>query len=85
VPAIAETHRVYRPDLLGCGVLDQLPDGDRYTPETIGAQILAGLDARRGERMQSYGTVRTARYQHFAWLRGFHRRRALISPEWLLS
>jgi pimeloyl-ACP methyl ester carboxylesterase len=44
VPTIAETHRVYRPDLLGCGLSDQPPDGYRYTPETIGAQILAVLD-----------------------------------------
>ncbi len=45
VPAIAETHRVYRPDLLGCGLSDRPPTGYRYTPETIGAQILAVLDA----------------------------------------
>lgn len=45
VPAIAETHRVYRPDLLGCGLSDQPPAGYRYTPETIGAQVLAVLDA----------------------------------------
>src|SRR5438105_11373971 len=45
VPAIAETYRVYRPDLLGCGLSDQPPAGYRYTPETIGAQILAVLDA----------------------------------------
>ncbi|MBV9586798.1 MAG: alpha/beta hydrolase [Alphaproteobacteria bacterium] len=45
VPAIAESHRVYRPDLLGCGLSDQPPPGYRYTPETIGAQILAVLDA----------------------------------------
>jgi pimeloyl-ACP methyl ester carboxylesterase len=45
VPAIAETRRVYRPDLLGCGLSDQPPDGYRYTPETIGAQILTTLDA----------------------------------------
>ena len=44
VPAIAETHRVYRPDLLGCGLSDQPPDGYRFTPETIAAQILAVLD-----------------------------------------
>ena len=25
VPAIAETHRIYRPDLLGCGLLLLLP------------------------------------------------------------
>jgi pimeloyl-ACP methyl ester carboxylesterase len=45
VPAVAETHRVYRPDLLGCGLSDQPPDDYRYTPEAIGAQILAVLDA----------------------------------------
>ena len=45
VPAIAETHRVYRPDLLGCGRSDRQPAGYRFTPETIGAQIMAVLDA----------------------------------------
>lgn len=45
VPAIADTHRVYRPDLLGCGLSDQPPAAYRYTPETIGAQVLAVLDA----------------------------------------
>jgi 3-oxoadipate enol-lactonase len=45
VPAIAETHRVYRPDLLGCGLSDPPPDGYRCTPATIAAQILAVLDA----------------------------------------
>jgi 3-oxoadipate enol-lactonase len=45
VPAIAETHRVYRPDLLGCGLSDQPPAGYHYTPETISAQLLAVLDA----------------------------------------
>jgi pimeloyl-ACP methyl ester carboxylesterase len=44
VPAIAETHRVYRPDLLGCGLSDQPPNGYRYTAEAIGAQVLAVLD-----------------------------------------
>jgi len=44
VPTIAGTHRVYRPDLLGCGLSDQPPHGYRYTPETIGAQVLAVLD-----------------------------------------
>jgi len=44
VPATAETHRVYRPDLLGCGLSDQPPKGYRYTPETIGTQVLAVLD-----------------------------------------
>ena len=44
VPAIAETRRVYRPDLLGCGLSDQPPAGYHYTPETTGAQIMAVLD-----------------------------------------
>jgi pimeloyl-ACP methyl ester carboxylesterase len=44
VPGVAETRRVYRPDLLGCGLSDRPPAGYRYTPETIGAQITAVLD-----------------------------------------
>jgi pimeloyl-ACP methyl ester carboxylesterase len=44
VPAIAETRRVYRPDLLGCGLSDQPADGYRYTPEAIAGQIMAVLD-----------------------------------------
>ena len=47
VPAIAETHRVYRPDLFGCGASDQPRPGYRYSPQSIGAQILAVLDGRR--------------------------------------
>ena len=35
---------VYRPDLLGCGASDQPRPGYRYTPQSIGAQILAVLD-----------------------------------------
>jgi 3-oxoadipate enol-lactonase len=45
VPAIAQTHRIYRPDLLGCGLSDQPPTNYKYTPETIAAQILTVLDA----------------------------------------
>jgi pimeloyl-ACP methyl ester carboxylesterase len=45
VPVVAETRRVYRPDLLGCGLSDQPPAGYRYTPESIGGQIIAVLDA----------------------------------------
>src|ERR1700680_5297019 len=55
VPAVAETHRVYRPDLLGCGLSDQPPEGYRYTPETIGAQVLAVLDALRLQRVHWVG------------------------------
>jgi len=55
VPAIAETHRVYRPDLLGCGLSDQPPSGYRYTPETIGAQIMAVLDGLSLSKMHWVG------------------------------
>jgi 3-oxoadipate enol-lactonase len=44
VPAAAKTRRVYRPDLLGCGLSDPPPAGYRYTPEMIGVQIMAVLD-----------------------------------------
>jgi 3-oxoadipate enol-lactonase len=48
-------HRVYRPDLLGCGLSDQPPSGYRYTPETIGAQILAVLDGLSLSKMHWVG------------------------------
>jgi len=44
VPPIADTRRVYRPDLLGCGASDIPAQGYSYTPEEIGAQIIAVLD-----------------------------------------
>jgi 3-oxoadipate enol-lactonase len=44
VPAIAESRRIYRPDLLGCGASDIPAAGYRYTPQTIEAQILSVLD-----------------------------------------
>ena len=55
VPSVAETRRVYRPDLLGCGFSDPPPAGYRYTPETIGAQILAVLDALSLRRVHWIG------------------------------
>ena len=45
VPPIAESRRIYRPDLLGCGKSDVPAPGYAYNPEKIGAQILAVLDA----------------------------------------
>src|SRR5215468_9473558 len=45
VPAIAESRRIYRPDLLGCGRSDVPVAGYRFTMEKIEAQILAALDA----------------------------------------
>ncbi len=55
IPTIAETHRVYRPDLLGCGLSDQPPAGYRYTPEAIRTQIIAVLDALRVSRVHRVG------------------------------
>jgi 3-oxoadipate enol-lactonase len=45
VPAIAESRRIYRPDLLGCGRSDAPPEDYRFTPEKIQAEILAVFDA----------------------------------------
>jgi pimeloyl-ACP methyl ester carboxylesterase len=45
VPAIADSHRIYRPDLIGCGASDVPPDGTRFTPEDIARQVVAVLDA----------------------------------------
>lgn len=45
VPAIAESRRVYRPELLGCGESDRPPAAYRYTPEAIAGQVVAALDA----------------------------------------
>jgi pimeloyl-ACP methyl ester carboxylesterase len=55
VPTVAETRRVYRPDLLGCGLSDRPPADYRYTPETIGAQIVAVLDGLSLERVHWVG------------------------------
>jgi pimeloyl-ACP methyl ester carboxylesterase len=44
VPSIAESRRIYRPDLLGCGASDVPAGGYRFTPAKIEAEILAVLD-----------------------------------------
>jgi pimeloyl-ACP methyl ester carboxylesterase len=44
VPSIAESCRIYRPDLLGCGASDVPAAGYRFTPAKIEAEILAVLD-----------------------------------------
>jgi len=44
VPPIADTRRIYRPDLLGCGASDVPVEGYRFTPAKIEAEILAVLD-----------------------------------------
>jgi len=55
VPASAETHRIYRPDLLGCGLSDQPRPEYHYTPDTIGAQIVGVLDALSLSRVHWIG------------------------------
>jgi pimeloyl-ACP methyl ester carboxylesterase len=45
VPAIAESRRIYRPDLLGCAASDVPGPGYRYTPEKIEGEILAVFEA----------------------------------------
>ena len=52
VPAIAESRRIYRPELLGCGDSDVPPAEYRFTPEAIGSQIIAALDALALDRVQ---------------------------------
>jgi pimeloyl-ACP methyl ester carboxylesterase len=44
VPPIAESRRIFRPDLLGCGLSDVPAEGYRFTPAKIEAEILAVLD-----------------------------------------
>src|SRR5215470_11474298 len=55
VPAVAGSHRVYRPDLLGCGLSDQPPANYRYTLEATRAQILAVLDGLSLSRVHWVG------------------------------
>jgi 3-oxoadipate enol-lactonase len=45
VPSVAESRRIYRPDLLGCGASDVPAVGYHFTPEKIGAEILAVFEA----------------------------------------
>src|ERR1700726_3242538 len=55
VPAIAESRRIYRPELLGCGESDVPPASYRFTPETIAGQIIAALDALALDRVHWVG------------------------------
>jgi pimeloyl-ACP methyl ester carboxylesterase len=55
VPRVADSRRVYRPDLLGCGKSDVPAPGYAYNPEKIGAQILAVLDAHSLSRVHWVG------------------------------
>ena len=55
VPAIAESRRIYRPDLLGCGVSEVPAQGYRFTPEKIEADILAVFEAMSLSRVHWVG------------------------------
>jgi 3-oxoadipate enol-lactonase len=44
VPAIADSRRIYRPDLIGCGASDAPAAGTRFTSDDIARQVLAMLD-----------------------------------------
>jgi pimeloyl-ACP methyl ester carboxylesterase len=55
VPSIADSHRVYRPDLLGCGASDAPAAGYRYTLENLETQVLAVLDALSLSRVHWVG------------------------------
>jgi pimeloyl-ACP methyl ester carboxylesterase len=55
VPAIAESRRIYRPDLLGCGASDVPAPGYHFTPEGIAAEILAVFAAMSLKRVHWVG------------------------------
>jgi len=55
VPAVAESRRVYRPDLLGCGGSQVPAAGYEYTPESIGRQVIAAMDALKLDRVHWVG------------------------------
>ena len=55
VPAIADTRRVYRPELLGCGQSDPPPADYAFTPQAIAGQVVAALDALSLDRVHWVG------------------------------
>jgi len=55
VPPVAESRRVYRPELLGCGESDVPPADYRYTAEAIAGQVIAVLDALSLDRVHWVG------------------------------
>ena len=55
VPAIAESRRIYRPDLLGCGASEVPAQGYRFTPEKIRADFLAVFEAMSLRRVHWVG------------------------------
>jgi 3-oxoadipate enol-lactonase len=55
VPPIAESRRIYRPDLLGCGASDVPAAGYQVTTEQIAVQLLAVFDAMSLSRVHWVG------------------------------
>jgi len=55
VPSLADSRRLYRPDLLGCGESETPPVGYRITAGAIAAQVIAVLDALALERVHWVG------------------------------
>jgi pimeloyl-ACP methyl ester carboxylesterase len=55
VPAVAESRRIYRPDLLGCGASDVPAPGYHFTPEKIEAEIRAVFEAMSLKRVHWVG------------------------------
>jgi 3-oxoadipate enol-lactonase len=55
VPTIAESRRIYRPDLPGCGQSDPPVEGFRFTPEKIASQMQAVFDALSLSRVHWVG------------------------------
>jgi 3-oxoadipate enol-lactonase len=55
VPAVAESRRIYRPELLGCGESNLPPADYRYTAEAIAGQVIAVLDALALDRVHWVG------------------------------
>ncbi len=57
VPPVAETRRIHRPDLLGCGSSDAPAPGYHYTAEKIAAEILAVFEAMSLSRVHWVGEL----------------------------
>jgi pimeloyl-ACP methyl ester carboxylesterase len=55
VPPIAESRRIYRPDLLGCGLSDAPAEGYRFSPAKIEAEIFAVFESLSLSRLHWVG------------------------------
>lgn len=55
IPPVASRHRVYRPELPGCGGAEAPPPGYEFTPETIARYLLDVFDAHSLGRVHWVG------------------------------